>query len=70
MRQIPVLFKDKKDCCGCTACYAVCPNDAIKMAEDEEGFLYPHIDPEKCIGCRKCEAVCPIKIQRRKQNEH
>ena len=37
-RKIPVLFKEKKECCGCTACYAICSQMAISMIEDEEGF--------------------------------
>lgn len=30
---------DKKDCCGCTACYNACPKKAIAMQADQEGFL-------------------------------
>lgn len=60
-KQIPVLYTQKEDCCGCTACYAVCPKDAITMAPDEEGFLYPKIDESKCIACRQCLGVCPVK---------
>lgn len=55
-----IALKDKKDCCGCTACASVCPVKSIAMREDEEGFLYPQIDPEICINCGKCEEVCPI----------
>ena len=40
-REIPVLYKRKEECCGCTACYAICPKEAISMVEDEEGFEYP-----------------------------
>ena len=50
----------KQDCCGCTACAAICPKDAIAMKEDNEGFLYPTIDKEICIDCGACERVCPI----------
>ena len=39
-REIPVLYKRKEECCGCTACYAICPKEAISMVEDEEGFEY------------------------------
>ena len=35
-REIPVLYKRKEDCCGCTACYAICPKEAISMVEDED----------------------------------
>lgn len=44
MSGIPVLYKRKEECCGCTACYAICPKKAIFMVEDEEGFEYPQID--------------------------
>lgn len=37
----PVLYEKKEECCGCTACYAICPKEAISMIEDEEGFEYP-----------------------------
>ena len=47
-REIPVLYERKALCCGCTACYAVCPKSAIAMLEDSEGFDYPVIDEEKC----------------------
>ncbi len=60
-REIPILYREKKDCCGCSACYAVCPNGAIYMAEDEEGFAYPYIDKEKCVACYMCIKVCPLK---------
>ena len=66
MKEPPVLFQRKEECCGCTACYAVCPVGAIQMAADDEGFLYPGIDVEKCVCCRKCLGVCPIKKRRQK----
>ena len=58
----PILFEKKELCCGCTACYAICPKGAITMIEDEEGFDYPVINEEKCILCFRCVNVCPIKI--------
>lgn len=61
IKPIPVLYQKKEDCCGCTACYAVCAQHAIKMIEDEEGFLYPHIDVKLCICCNMCIKVCPVK---------
>ena len=61
MNNIPVLFNDVADCCGCTACYAICPKHAIIMVIDESGFNYPKIEKEKCIRCQKCINVCPIK---------
>ena len=46
-------------CCGCSACFNICPVLAIRMAEDEEGFKYPQIDEQTCINCGKCARVCP-----------
>ena len=56
-----VLFDEKYNCCGCSACLAICPKDAITMIIDEEGFEYPIINREKCICCNLCYKVCPIK---------
>ncbi len=63
MKKIPVLYKNKEDCCGCTACYSICPKEAINMFDDVEGFEYPHIDELKCICCYKCIFVCPFKVR-------
>ena len=51
----------KEECCGCTACYAICPKEAIAMVEDEEGFEYPQVDESKCVRCYQCLKVCPFK---------
>jgi len=61
-------LKDKTECCGCHACFNVCPTGAIKMQEDEKGFKYPVIDKSKCINCGLCEKVCPIKNNRKVEN--
>lgn len=52
------LFKNKADCCGCTACASVCPQGAISMKPDDLGFLYPIIDQEKCNECGLCVKTC------------
>lgn len=54
-------IKDKSLCCGCTACMAVCPHDAVSMKEDVLGFRYPVVDPEKCTGCGLCDDVCDFQ---------
>lgn len=51
---------DKHDCCGCSACVQRCPKQCIELVEDDEGFLYPHVDINKCIDCNICEKVCPL----------
>ena len=61
-----IQVSDKTKCCGCTACYAICPKEAISMVEDEEGFEYPEIDESKCIRCFQCIKVCPFKVKGQK----
>lgn len=52
---------DKEKCCGCTACYSICPQGCIKMIPDFEGFIYPLVDMKTCVQCGMCKAVCPIE---------
>ena len=35
-KKIPILYTEKSDCCGCSACYAICPMQAIHMEFDDE----------------------------------
>lgn len=60
-KTVPELYKHKSECCGCTACSAICPVKAITMEPDEEGFLYPVIDLSLCKYCYACERVCVFK---------
>ena len=39
-------FDAKSQCCGCGACVQVCSKNAIKMQEDDEGFLYPMVEAD------------------------
>ena len=48
-----------KNCCGCGACYAACPKNAISMKTDECGYIYASIDSGICVDCGKCRNVCP-----------
>ena len=52
---------DSSKCCGCFACKDVCPRDAVTIARDKAGFLYPEIDKEKCISCGLCSRVCAYR---------
>lgn len=55
------LYNSKYDCCGCTACYSVCPVNAIRMVADDEGFQYPVVNQSVCVNCKMCESVCPLR---------
>ena len=54
---VSIVAKEK--CCGCHACFNICPKNAIKMVADSEGFLYPNISIDVCINCGKCLMCCP-----------
>ena len=60
-RELPELYRDRSECCGCTACVAACPRNAICMEPDEEGFAYPVVDVSLCIRCMRCEDACVFK---------
>lgn len=47
-------------CCGCGACQAVCPKNAITVAKNDEGFISYNIDETLCVRCGKCKTVCPF----------
>ncbi len=54
-------LKITNDCTSCTACAAVCPNDAISA-----GDVIYEIDPTHCTECvgaedhPQCQEVCPV----------
>ena len=53
-------IKNKKDCCGCSACAQICPKQCIQMKIDNEGFEYPHVNKSECVDCGLCNRVCPF----------
>lgn len=54
------ISKIKDICCGCRACFEVCPKEAIAFKENSEGFSYPIVDNQKCVSCGLCKKACPI----------
>lgn len=58
MESLEMVYKQKNECCGCTACENICPKNAITMQADSEGFLYPVIDQNDCINCNLCVNIC------------
>ena len=57
---MPINFAEIS-CCGCSACSAVCPKDAISMKVNEKGFAYPLLNSEKCVNCGLCNTVCAVQ---------
>lgn len=55
-----IVIEGSEKCCGCTACFSVCPKRCITMSADREGFLYPKVDESLCIDCEQCVKVCPF----------
>ncbi|WP_049945708.1 polysaccharide pyruvyl transferase family protein [Butyrivibrio sp. LC3010] len=56
-------------CMACGACENICPQDAIRMIIDDNGYYKPLIDEEKCIKCGKCSKVCPEQNLLENHNE-
>ncbi|MEQ8155643.1 MAG: Coenzyme F420 hydrogenase/dehydrogenase, beta subunit C-terminal domain [Clostridiaceae bacterium] len=56
---MPINFNFSQNCCGCHACVSICPNNAITMEIDNEGFSMPVIDKSLCTECNLCNIVCP-----------
>lgn len=51
-------FDMNEYCYGCGTCKYVCPKQAIKMINNEDGFIIPKIDESRCIKCGLCEKKC------------
>jgi coenzyme F420-reducing hydrogenase beta subunit len=64
-----IVINDKTKCCGCYACYNICPQDCITMQSDEEGFWYPMADIDECNECGLCEKICPILCNNKVENQ-
>ncbi|MCR4900452.1 MAG: Coenzyme F420 hydrogenase/dehydrogenase, beta subunit C-terminal domain [Treponema sp.] len=56
-----IILEDNKLCCGCEVCYNVCPQKAIILKEDINGFVVPQINQLKCIDCKICKDACPVQ---------
>lgn len=46
-------------CTGCLACVNACNFGAIRITQDDEGFVHPKIDNQICVSCGKCVRICP-----------
>lgn len=61
------IWLKKYECTGCAACANSCPNGALKMEDDKNGFSYPSIDKNYCINCKACYNSCPIVNKDKKE---
>ncbi len=67
-KQEPVLAQEHKSilsvrpaaCTGCSACQVVCPQGAIRMEKNRDGFSMPILEEEKCVSCTLCQQICPV----------
>lgn len=57
-------------CTGCSACFNICPTNAIKMEKNKYGFYYPSINQEVCIKCNLCKSVCEILSNNREYSKN
>jgi len=57
-------------CTGCFGCYSVCPNNAIQMNINGEGFFRPLINLDICTLCGLCSNVCPVLHTKRLKEHH
>lgn len=58
-----ITITDKTQCCGCSTCQQVCPQQCIDLVPDSEGYWYPKVDKDRCIECHLCEKRCPVLHQ-------
>lgn len=63
--------KKEMQCTGCTACVNICPNQAIRMIRNKEGFWRAHVEEEHCTDCGLCMEICHLNREVLfKQNEN
>tara|TARA_Y100000310_G_C20365234_1_gene660854 strand:- start:8 stop:271 length:264 start_codon:yes stop_codon:yes gene_type:complete len=55
---------DVKKCIGCGKCWALCPDNAIKMVNKKAVVNY-----DFCKGCLICLNICPVHAIRSEKEE-
>lgn len=59
-RELKASFRITDKCCGCSACVSICPQKAVSLVKDAEGFQHCHIVSDACVQCGLCRQVCPM----------
>lgn len=55
---IKIMEMDYTRCTGCGACVSTCPQKALSLQYNEEGFYHPFLNAELCVNCGACDKVC------------
>jgi len=53
---------EKQSCTGCKMCGDLCPENAVKFKDDNEGFWYPVVS-NNCTNCGMCLKQCPVLVE-------
>lgn len=61
--EMMIEIGNKKNCCGCGACVTACPQKALSLQPDEDGFLYPQVEEALCVQCGICSKVCAYQTK-------
>ncbi len=68
MRKNSIETVSSSLCTGCAACYNKCPQNAISLEWDDEGFWHPVVKGQ-CINCGFCKKVCPAEEVLKRNDE-
>ncbi|MFZ5570358.1 MAG: Coenzyme F420 hydrogenase/dehydrogenase, beta subunit C-terminal domain [Thermodesulfobacteriota bacterium] len=62
MEGVPACFSRIGDdeCAGCASCANACPQSAIVMKLNQEGFYRPVLQEGRCNDCMACLRYCPV----------
>lgn len=60
-RELIHIGKNLDLCCGCGVCSSMCPQNAININLNNNGFLSATVDIKKCVNCGICKSVCPFQ---------
>jgi len=50
---------DEDLCSGCSTCIAICPYNAIELAQEKDGKAHAKVNEALCMGCGACVVSCP-----------